>query len=417
MNENSPSAKPLLTEDWTSVVLGFTIIAALLAGLKMPTPVFGWSGANDITSKVFATENLTSIVIQFFFLFAIALAGVYLLRKSLRNLVVVFTVVFLITQLALLAAGHAQAKAFNLEPVIFSLLLGLLIGNIFSLPQWFRDLLTTELFVKVGLVLLGTTIILADLLKAGALGLIQALLVVLSVWYFAFWVCRRLRLDDELTMMLCSAVSICGVSAAIATAGAIKGDSKKLSYVISLVLVTAIPMMLFMPYLAEAMGLTPEVTGAWIGGTIDTTGAVVAAGSMAGEAALKTSTIVKFSQNVLLGLAAFAISLYWTYTQNTTQEKPSAKMIWERFPKFVIGFIAACLLFSILITPEDISAVKDSMKGIQTAFFALAFTCIGLETKFADLFNAEGRKPLYAFLIAQTFNILVTLVLAYFLFG
>ncbi len=99
--------------------------------------------------------------------------------------------------------------------------------------------------------------------------------------------------------MLASAVSICGVSAAIATAGAIKGDPKKLSYVISLVLVTAIPMMLFMPPLAASLGLSPEVTGAWIGGTIDTTGAVVAAGTLAGDVALKTSTIVKFSQNVL----------------------------------------------------------------------------------------------------------------------
>src|SRR5690606_24421004 len=128
------------------------------------------------------------------------------------------------------------------------------------------------------------------------------------------------------------AVSICGVSAAIATAGAIKGDTKKLSYVISLVLITAIPMMIFMPYIAQWLGLSQEVTGAWIGGTIDTTGAVVASGTLVGEEALKISTIVKFSQNVLLGLAAFAISIYWTFSANKNNgvknENPGLGVLW-----------------------------------------------------------------------------------------
>jgi len=414
--ENSTPPKSILNEDWTSALLGFAAISISLTGVKILTPVFGWTNLDDLGTRVFNLENFSALLFQFIFLLLIALLAALILKKLVRQVMIVFPVIFLITQLALLLAGHSQAKAYNLEPVIFSLLIGLLIGNLISIPGWFREQLTTELFVKIGLVLLGTTIILPDLLKAGALGLVQALVVVISVWYFAFWICKRLKLEDDLTMMLSSAVSICGVSAAIATAGAIKGDPKKLSYVISLVLVTAIPMMLFMPYIAASLGLSAEVTGAWIGGTIDTTGAVVAAGSLAGDAALKTSTIVKFSQNVLLGLAAFAISVYWTYSKNASQEKPSLKMIWERFPKFVIGFVAASLLFSLFITPEKISVVKDGIKSIQTSFFALAFTCIGLETKFSDLFNAEGRKPLTAFLIAQAFNIVITLVVAWFLF-
>jgi uncharacterized membrane protein YadS len=150
--------------------------------------------------------------------------------------------------------------------------------------------------------------------------LIQALLVVTSVWYFAFWVCKKLKVDDEIAMMISSAVSICGVSAAIATAGAIKGDSKKLSYVISMVLITAIPMMIFMPIIANYFHFSQEVTGAWLGGSIDTTGAVVASGTLVGEAALKISTIVKFSQNVLLGLPL----LLFPFTgpiQNIRQQK------------------------------------------------------------------------------------------------
>jgi uncharacterized integral membrane protein (TIGR00698 family) len=276
------------------------------------------------------------------------------------------------------------------------------------------------LYVKIGLVLLGTGVIFGDILKAGSLGLVQALLVVVSVWYFAFWISKKMGIDEEMAIMISSAVSICGVSAAIATSGAIKGDSKKLSYVISLVLITAIPMIIFMPFLAKLMGLSETVTGAWLGGTIDTTGAVIASGTMIGEEALKISTIVKFSQNVLLGLAAFAISVYWTYTNNQSETaketKPTLGIIWERFPKFVIGFIAASVLFSFFVSSEKIDAVKGGLKSIQGLWFALAFTSIGLETKFSDLFNNEGKKPLYAFLIAQLFNIFVTLVIAYFLF-
>jgi uncharacterized membrane protein YadS len=229
-----------------------------------------------------------------------------------------------------------------------------------------------------------------------------------------------LKVDDELTMMISSAVSICGVSAAIATAGAIKGDPKKLSYVISMVLIVAIPMMIFMPMIAHYFGFSQEVTGAWLGGSIDTTGAVVASGTLVGETALKISTIVKFSQNVLLGVAAFAISIYWTYTKNPSatnaDTKPTLKVIWERFPKFVIGFIGASILFSFFISPETAAKIKEPIKNLQGLWFALAFTSIGLETNFRDLFNKNSRKPLYAFLIAQTFNVFITLAIAWFLF-
>lgn len=159
------------------------------------------------------------------------------------------------------------------------------------------------------------------------------------------------------------------------------------------------------------------MTGAWLGGSIDTTGAVVASGTLVGEEALKVSTIVKFSQNVLLGIAALGISIYWSYKQNETQEKPSLSTIWERFPKFIIGFIGVSLFFSFVVSEEVLTSIKGELKAFQNLWFVLAFTSIGLETKFKDLFNAESKKPLIAFLLAQGFNILVTLVLAYFLFS
>jgi uncharacterized integral membrane protein (TIGR00698 family) len=408
-----------LHEDWTVVVLGFLIILIHVAGIVIPVPSFSWATTDELLSKVLGAANLFKVIYQFLFLYAVAVTAAYLVNKSVKAALSAFPAIFVITVLAMIASGNAGVKSLNLESVIFSLSLGLLISNLFELPAWFRSVLNAEMFVKIGLVLLGTSVIFGDIMKAGSLGLMQALVVVLSVWYFAFWICKKLKIDDELTMMISSAVSICGVSAAIATAGAIKGDNKKLSYVISLVLVTAIPMMIFMPYLARFLNLPQEVTGAWLGGTIDTTGAVVASGTLVGETALKISTIVKFSQNVLLGVAAFAISIYWTYSAQANQnaEKPTLGMIWDRFPKFVLGFVAASLIFSFLLPHAVVSNVKESLKSIQTLWFVLAFTSIGLETKFADLFNSGSRKPLIGFLTAQAFNIAITLLIAYLLFS
>ncbi|WP_276346354.1 putative sulfate exporter family transporter [Daejeonella sp. JGW-45] len=418
MSENNKFA---LHEDWVVVILGALIIAVSIGGLILPVPAFSWSNASELSQTVLEPANLGIIATQFLFVLVIALIGALLTGKPLKNYLLGFPIVYIITMFALVLAGNDQVKAINLEAVIFSLGLGLIISNFFKLPEWLKSSLSTELFVKIGLVLLGTGVIFTDILKAGSLGLIQALVVVVSVWYFAYWLCKKLKIDDELTMMISSAVSICGVSAAIATSGAIKGDSKKLSYVISMVLITAIPMMVFMPMIANALGLSQEVTGAWLGGSIDTTGAVVASGSLVGEEALKISTIVKFSQNVLLGLAAFAISVFWTYTKHDNAKDPDTKptlgVIWDRFPKFVLGFVGASLLFSFVLDSETTGAVKGSLKNLQGLWFALAFTSIGLETNFADLFNKQSKKPFYAFLVAQGFNVVVTLIVALLLFN
>jgi len=410
-----------IEEDWAVVLLGFAIIFLFVAGVIIPAPQYKWSGFQDLGATVFASDNLGRMGAQFALVFAFAVIASRFTNKPLMASVKVFPVLYVISVLALLLEGNAAIRSLNLEAVIFSLSIGLLIGNVFRLPEWFRSVLNAEMFVKIGLVLLGTRIIFSEILQAGTLGLVQALVVVFSVWYIAFWICKRFGLDEDLRMMISSAVSICGVSAAIATAGAIKGDPKKLSYVISLVLVTAIPMMIALPYLANAMGLSQAVTGAWIGGTIDTTGAVVAAGTLVGDEAVKISTIVKFSQNVLLGLAAFAISIYWAYTQKNPDGvitgKPSIRLLWERFPKFVLGFVAASLLFSFVLSGETVALTQGGLRSVQSLWFVLAFTSIGLETRFSELFNRDNKRPLYAFVLAQSANIVITLVVAWLLFA
>lgn len=295
--------------------------------------------------------------------------------------------------------------------------IGLIIRNTVGLPKWLAPAAKSEYFIKAGLVLLGTSVLFREIMKAGALGMVQAVIVVISVWYFSFWIAKKFKLDREMAVMLSSAVSICGVSAAIATCGAIKGDSKKLSYVISIVLVVAVPMMYLMPYLANLLGLSQEVAGAWLGGTIDTTGAVVASGKFIGETAEKYSVIIKSSQNVLLGVAAFAISIYWSYRGTNKEIKPSAAVLWERFPKFVLGFIAASLVFSFLFEPTYAKELGKVAKGLRETLFSIAFVAIGLETDFRKIFNKENSRNTFTFLIAQTFNIILTLIVAYLLFG
>jgi uncharacterized integral membrane protein (TIGR00698 family) len=406
-----------LSEDYSAILISVLLIFIAWLGVSFSFPAVSYaSGAELITIlKSLSWMNLIVLVMISFSVIMIAgwLKGDRILVFALRG----YVLLFLVTFLAHVITGFAGVKEMGLEIVIFSLLLGLSISNLFSLPAWLKPLLQTELYIKIGLVLLGCGILFGDILKAGSLGMIQSLIVVLAVWQLCFWLGKKFGLDDEYRTMLSSAVAICGVSAAIATAGVIKGDNKKLSYVISLVLITAIPMLLFMPWIAKAMNLPDAVAGAWMGGTIDTTGAVVAAGNMLGEEGLKYATVVKFSQNVLLGVAAFVISVYWTYTKKESNEKPSARLIWDRFPKFVIGFMLASLIFSFVIPTDVVTTLKTPLKNIQTFWFALAFTCIGLETRFADIFNKESKKPAIVFLLAQAFNILVTLGVAWVVFS
>lgn len=410
--------KPYLSEDWTAVVVAFIVIAVAILGFGPTLPSVRWSDAADLRGSLGAGGLLESVLVLWIFGFIVTSIAFVLKGDgfSVRH-IFGYTVIVVIALLSQLITGNEIVRGLGLEIVLFSLFIGLFISNVLRVPAWIGPLIQTELYIKIGLVILGCGIVFSEVMRTGALGLVQSLAVVLVVWQFCFWLGKRFGLDDELRTMLSSAVAICGVSAAIATAGAIKGDSKKLSYVISLVLITAIPMMLVMPWIAKVSGMSMAVAGAWLGGTIDTTGAVVAAGTVLGDDALSYATVVKFSQNFLLGIAAFAISVYWTYRKSSGQsEKPSARTIWDRFPKFVLGFIVASFLFSFVL-PNQGQEVKSSLKGIQTFWFALAFTCIGLETKFTDIFSMDNGRPAIAFLVAQLFNIGFTLLVALLVFG
>lgn len=398
------------SEDWIIVIAG-AVILALAAAFPSSMP--------QMPKSIGTADSWLSALYMFVFILILTYATSAALRRPLRGIFLSLLVIFLLTFGAQLLAAVPFFKELGLEPVFFSVILGLLISNTVGVPQWMKAAIQSEFYIKIGIICLGSTILFKEVLESGAYGLAQSLIVVFTVWYFAFWLCRRMKIDPEMGTMLSSAVSICGVSAAIATCGVIKGDNKKLSYVISLVLIIAIPMMYLLPWLSRVMGLNEEVAGAWLGGTIDTTGAVAASGTLIGETAAKTAVIVKSSQNVLLGVAAFIISLLWSYrgTPSDQQEKVTAKVIWDRFPKFVVGFILASIVFSFCMDEATAKTVGTVTKGFQNTLFSIAFVCIGLETRFKDIFGKENRRPLYAFLIAQGFNIVVTLLVALLMFG
>lgn len=404
--------KQFKTEDWIA-----TIIGAILVALVIFVPTLGKvkyqfpEGYPDWFAKV------PFEVTKFLFVGILSAIGLWILDVKMKWFPVSFLFIYGLSFLAQYVTGLSFIKTTGFEAVFFSVAFGLIIRNFFGLPKWLEPAARSEFYIKAGLVILGTSIIFREIMKAGSFGMIQAVVVVLAVWYFSFWLSKKLGVDREMGALLSSAVSICGVSAAIATSGAIKGDSKKLSFVVSLVLVVAVPMMYLMPYLAKLLGLSQEVAGAWLGGTIDTTGAVVAAGKFLGPIAESQSVIIKSSQNVLLGVAAFIISLYWSYKGTNKDIKPSPALLWERFPKFVLGFIAASLVFSFLLEPETVKGVKDAAKGLRETLFSVAFVSIGLETDFRHIFKKENNKFIATFLIAQLFNVLFTLLVAWLLFG
>ncbi|MEK7445301.1 MAG: putative sulfate exporter family transporter, partial [candidate division NC10 bacterium] len=221
------------------------------AGLKKKGGDLGKKIAGDAgayVGKVFSGENIWKAVVVGIGYLVLSAIGIALMGGSVTKYVVGFPVVYALAWLSQAIAGNSTVNYWGIEYVIFALVIGLLISNTVGVPGWLKEAVRTEYYIKTGLVILGAGILFLEIVQAGALGIVQALLVVSVVWYECFWLCRKMRVDDEVGVMLSTAVSICGVSAAIAACGAIQGDKKKLSYVTSLVLIVAVPMMVLMPW-------------------------------------------------------------------------------------------------------------------------------------------------------------------------
>ncbi len=407
-----------MSEDWLSVCLGMLLIALVLAGVRPAWPVTVWATWSDLAGSVFGASNVWKALVISGGMVLVASVAAGILGQSVGRSAAGISLLMGLCWIALVSAGHRSVRDWGLEYVIFALLIGLIVSNVIGVPGWLASAVRTEFYIKTGLVLLGASILFGDLWQAGLLGLGQALLVVTVVWFFGYWLSKRLQVDDELAVMLTTAVSICGVSAAIAACGAIQGDRKKLSYVTSLVLIVAVPMMIAMPRLVTGLGIPEVVGGAWLGGTLDTSASVVAAGEIIGPVARNAGVVVKLSQNVLIGLAAFLLTIWWTLrSREVDGDRPKVRVIWQRFPKFVFGFLLASIVFSFVLDAQRIDATKAILNGLRTIWFGLAFISIGLEARLTELVGVGNGRPALAFLGAQAFNVLWTLALAYLLFG
>jgi len=338
-----------------------------------------------------------------------------------------FFVIFGLTVLAYTLANHHVIKAYGLSYALWGLLVGLLISNTVGTPKWLLAGAKTEMFIKTGLVLLGAEVLFNKILKLGGPGLFVAWLVTPTVIIFMYiFGTRFLKMARKtLVIIVAAATSVCGVSAAIATAAACKAKKEELTLAVGMTLIFTVLMMIFMPIAIKAAGMDTNVGAAWMGGTIDATGAVVAAGSMLGAEAEKIAAVVKMIQNVLIGLVAFCVAIFWvTRVARSKNIDPTAMEIWYRFPKFVIGFVAASLIFSFILVPElglkfvEKDIIKAGTKTIRGWLFCMAFVSIGLESNFRDLAGQlTGGKPIILYIVGQSFNLVLTLIAAWLAFG
>lgn len=338
-----------------------------------------------------------------------------------------FSVLFALAVIAYVMANQEVIKYYNLEYALWAILIGMVISNTIGTPDFLKPALRTELYIKTGLVLLGAEILLSRLLVLGVPGIfvswVVTPVVLITTYLFGQYV---LRIPSRsLNMVISADMSVCGVSAAIATAAACRAKKEELSLAISLSLTFTVMMMVIMPAVIRAVGMNDVLAGAWMGGTIDSTGAVAAAGGMLGPTALEVAVTVKMIQNILIGIVAFGVAVYWVlYVEKSADaSRPRVSEIWLRFPKFVLGFVGASIAFSLLYSSGlSGQALTESVTGGATEvlrgwFFCLAFVSIGLETNFRELSRYMQRgQPLTLYVCGQSLNLALTLLMAWIMF-
>ncbi len=362
--------------------------------------------------------------------------GMAAMGQSFTKFLIGFSFVFLVAIISYIASNQATMKHYGIGYAAWAIFFGMLISNTVGTPKFAMPAVQTEYYIKTGLVLLGAKILFEKIITIGVAGIFVAWVVTPTVWLVTYWFGQRIvkMPSKRLNATICSDMSVCGVSAAIATAAACKAKKEELTLSVGLSLVFTSIMMIAMP--AVIKGFFPVdkqliLGGAWMGGTIDATGAVAAAGAFLGEKALYVAATIKMIQNVLIGVIAFFVALYFTTKVEAVETgvKVGPMEIWYRFPKFVIGFIAASIIFSALYTMFNgqISGLGASMidqgaiKGMSDLFrgwfFCLSFVSIGLATNFRELKeHFVGGKPFILYVVGQSFNLFLTLVMAYIMF-
>lgn len=409
-------------EDWWACWIGFIVLALCAAGV-----IGVWYKAPKVATwtnnpfEAFTGQSLLNFLIMYIGLTVIFIIALKIMGEKVKTFVPAFFVVFLIATISMWIGSQKALKGLGLSYPLWALAIGLLISNTVGVPKWLGGAVRTELYIKTGLVVLGAEILFSRILALGPYGIVIAWVVtpiVLFVMYqYGF---KVLKMERELVLPISAAASVCGVSAAIATGAACKAKEDYITIAVGQTLIFTVLMMVAMPVLARLLGLSELMAGAWIGGTVDSTGAVPAAGEMIGPLAMEAAVTIKMIQNILIGIIAFVVATIWVTKVEKAPDghKPSPWEIWFRMPKFIIGFLISSVVFSFILIPaignDGVNGILKFSKVFRSEFFALAFVSIGLHSNFKELgkYFKKG-KPLNLYWVGQTFNILLTLFLVW----
>ncbi|HSO23752.1 MAG TPA: putative sulfate exporter family transporter [Chondromyces sp.] len=412
------------TEDYWAIWFSVVILAGAITGLIHDVPRLGTWVSDPLTAL--SADMAVPLAALALALGLLLTTGVRVMGEDWRPFFAGYLAIFLLSILSFVASGQQSVKAVGLEYALWALAFGLIVANTVGTPRWLLAGAKSEMYIKTGLVLLGAEILFSEILRLGAPGLIVAWAVtptvILVMWFFGT---RWLRMASKsFVIIVAAATSVCGVSAAIATAAACRAKRQELTLAVGMTMIFTVLMMVFMPAIAKLMGLQPAVAGAWLGGTIDSTGAVVAAGALLGEEAERVAAVIKMIQNILIGLVAFFVAVYWVtrVDRDPTAPRPSLMEVWYRFPKFILGFVLASIFFSFVVVPvageAQTGAILDASKVVRGWLFCLAFVAIGLESNFKELASQlVGGKPIILYIVGQSFNIFLTLLVAWLVFG
>ena len=410
-------------EDWWAIGLGGLLIAVAAFGLLTGVAGLGrWTG-NPLDAFDGRVAGLAMLGLGLALVTGLAARamGARLVQHQAG-----FFGLFGLAVVAYTLANQSGIRAAGVGYAFWALALGLVVSNTAGAPGWLKPAVRSELYIKTGLVLLGAEVLFNRILTLGPPGLVVAWLVtpIVIVFMYRFGTRVLKMTSPSLVIVIAAATSVCGVSAAIATAAAARAKKDELTLAVGMTLIFTVVMMIVMPLFIRAVGMDPTVGAAWIGGTVDATGAVVAAGAMLGEEAGQVAAIVKMIQNILIGVVAFLVAVYWVTRVDApgSSTRPAAAEIWTRFPKFILGFIGASLLFSFVLTPalgdEAVAGIIDLTSDLRGWLFCLAFVSIGIESNFRDLAGqVAGGRPIQLYVVGQALNLVLTLVAAWLAFG
>jgi len=298
----------------------------------------------------------------------------------------------------------------NIEYVLWAILIGLVISNTVGVPAIFRaGVATYEFWLKAGIVLLGARFLIGDVLRLGGISLTLVFIEIALSLAFMTVLGRVFRLRPKLTTLLAVGSSICGVSAIIATKGAIDADDEDSSYAIAAILALGAISLFVFPLVGHTLHLSDHGYGLWAGLAVDNTAEASAAGALYSDAAGKVAVLAKTCRNAMIGFVVLGYALYWASKGHAGKVGNKAAFLWNKFPKFVLGFLLISLLASLaFFTKPQISAIGNLSRWA----FLLTFAGVGLRTNLREM-GKQGARPFLVGAIGEVAIAVLTLGLVY----